>query len=183
MGPDDPLHPRHPMNALLLLALLAPSQPAVTTEITGPARVTTECTAGAMRLRVEAGGAIITFTLAMPPAPVPIPAPAPAASIGRGWLVVIEETSQASASRGALLADQQLGAYLRERGWRWRIADRDAVDATGRPPADLVPYLNRARGKTLPWAILVGEDGKARYEGTLPATPAELLSALRKVGG
>lgn len=95
---------------------------------------------------------------------------------------MIEETSQASATRGAMLADGQLAGYLREHGIRWRIADRDAVDSMGRVPADLAPYLRRARGKTLPYMLLVDPSGRLKREGPLPGTAAELLSVMRTLG-
>jgi hypothetical protein len=119
-----------------------------------------------------------------PPAPPTPPSPpAPPATLGKAWLVVIEETAQAAAGRGAFLADPSLVAYLQAKGWRQRLADKDAVDASGACPADLCGYLAAAKGKKLPYLFVVDEHGHARYQGEVPATPAALLALLTKIGG
>lgn len=114
------------------------------------------------------------------PGPNPGPNPNPPA---KAWLVVIEETREATAERGAWLSNPEIAAYLKAKGWRHRVADRDVLDPQGKPPADLAPYLERAKGKSLPQVYLVDQDGVVRIDGPLPATPAELVALLRKVGG
>lgn len=99
------------------------------------------------------------------------------------WLVVIEETAERTPSQAALLGDAELSGYVRCKGWRVRVADRDAKDAEGRVPRDLAGYIERAKGKRLPYLILVDASGKARHEGTMPASAAEVLATLKKAGG
>jgi len=112
----------------------------------------------------------------------PAPAPAPAVAAGKCHVVVIEETAEATARRGVYLAHRDLAGYVRGKGWRVRVADKDAVDATGRTPADLAPYVARAKGR-VPYVLVVAEEGRLLHEGSLPATPAELLAVLRRIGG
>lgn len=110
--------------------------------------------------------------------------PKPGPFSGKFSMIVIEETTDAANNRGQFFADKDLQAYLAAKlVGKARIADKDVVDATGQPPKDLVPYLNRAKGKALPQVYLVAPDGTVLMEGDLPKTPAELLAALRKVGG
>lgn len=118
------------------------------------------------------------------PPPEPDPKPEPKPYVGKFRMVVIEETEQAANNRGQFFADADLQAYLAAKlSGKARIADQNVVDPTGKPPRDLVPYLERAKGKPLPQVYLVGDDGTILYEGDLPKTPAELLATLRKVGG
>jgi hypothetical protein len=107
----------------------------------------------------------------------------PAAPPGKAWLVIVEETAAASAHRGALLGSKDVADYLRARAWRARVADKDVRDASGRAPADLAPYLARARGCALPRLFVVCAGGKLLFEGDMPATPAGLLALLKGLGG
>ena len=103
---------------------------------------------------------------------------------GKFSMVVIEETTDAANNRGQFFADKELQAYLAAKlTSKARIADKDVVDATGQPPKDLLPYLTRAKGKTLPQVYLIAPDGTVLMEGDLPKTPGELLAVLKKVGG
>lgn len=115
-----------------------------------------------------------------PPDPDPKPKPEP---IAKGWLVVVEETADATQARGKFLSDPALASYLKGKGWKVRIADQNVVDAQGKPPADLLPYLNRARGRSLPQMYLVDQEGAVRIEGSVPATPADLLALLKTAAG
>ena len=113
------------------------------------------------------------------PTPPPDPTPVP---IGKAWLVLIEESADATAERGKMIADKDIVGFVKSRGWRWRIADKDVVDASGKPPADLVPYLERGK-LGLPRLTILAESGKVLWEGKPPSTAPELLSLLKKVGG
>lgn len=118
-----------------------------------------------------------------PPDPIPDPKPTPKPYTGKFSMVVIEETTDAANNRGQFFADRELQDYLAAKlTGKARIADKDVVDASGNPPKDLVPYLDRAKGKTLPQVYLVAPDGTVLMEGDLPKTPKELLAVLRKVG-
>lgn len=118
----------------------------------------------------------------VPPGPAPGPEPQPG-PLARVWVVVIEETSASAASRGAFWADRDLVAYIEAKKWKVRVADQDAQDSKGQTPKDLAPYIARAKTKALPHLMIVDPSGKPIAEGTLPATPAELLAELKKIGG
>jgi hypothetical protein len=107
----------------------------------------------------------------------------PPARPAKAWLVIVEETAEASPRRGALLGNAEVRAYLAARGWGLRVADQDVKDASGAAPADLLPYLSRAKGQRLPRLFVVGSDRRLLYEGDLPATPGALLSLLKGIGG
>jgi hypothetical protein len=115
------------------------------------------------------------------PGPNPGPGPGPKPVFAKAWLVVIEETSQAGGSRGAFFRDKDLLNFFLDKSWQFRVADKDVVDATGSPPADLKPWLERAKGKQLPWMFLVSDRGDLLLDEAIPATPQALLEKLKKV--
>lgn len=115
------------------------------------------------------------------PEPGPGPNPTPGPVSGKLWLVVVEETADARAERGRWLRDEALHGYVAKKGWKIRLTDKDAKDASGNVPADLKPYIDRARGKELPQAYVVDEKGKVHHEGVLPAEAADLLKLLKKL--
>lgn len=47
----------------------------------------------------------------------------------------------------------------------------------------LLPFLERAKGKRLPWVIMLGEGTIIAWDGPLPATPAEMTALIMKYGG
>lgn len=110
-----------------------------------------------------------------PPSPDVDPAPTPVDLWG---FVVVEETSDAVAGRAALLGDKDLAAFLKAKGLRWRVVDRDVVNKDGATPADVRPWIEDARGKPLPQIYLVGRDGAKVYGGACPKTAAELVKLI-----
>lgn len=87
------------------------------------------------------------------------------------------------ALRGQLFMDPTLAARMKERGHKFRVVDKDVKGANDQPPADLVPYLKRASGKSFPQFFLVSPDGTLLHEGDLPKSPADLIAVMQKVGG
>lgn len=114
------------------------------------------------------------------PKPDPDPTPVPPA---KAWVVVVEETSDAAAERGKILTDKNLSEYVKGKGWKVRVVDKDVKDSQGQVPADLRPYFALAGGKQLPQMFIVDQDGKVRFQGLAPKTAAEVLAILKKVGG
>lgn len=98
-------------------------------------------------------------------------------------VLIVEETAQAAATRGALFADTALAARMADKKHRWRVVDHQVVGPDGKPPADVMRFLDAARGKALPQVFLVDGKGKTRYQGGCPAKASELLALLGKVGG
>ena len=98
-------------------------------------------------------------------------------------VLIVEETAQAAATRGALFADATLAARMAAKNHKWRVVDKDVIGPDGKPPADVLRFLEMAKGKTLPQVFLVDGKGKTRYQGDCPAKASELLALLGKVGG
>jgi hypothetical protein len=116
-----------------------------------------------------------------PPDPKPPDPPAPTGVVK--YVVVVEETGQAAANRGAFFADAKLHSRLKERGVLWRAVDRDAKDASGQTPADIRRFIDDAKAKSLPQVYLLDKDGRTLYSGNLTEDPARLLLLLEKYGG
>jgi hypothetical protein len=112
------------------------------------------------------------------PQPNPEPSPSPVALWG---FVVIEETGDAVAMRGAMLSDSTLAATIKSKGYHWRIVDKDVVGADGKPPADVLPCLNAAQGKTLPQVFLIDTKGNIATQAAL-SNAAGLVELLKKWG-
>lgn len=116
------------------------------------------------------------------PPPKPEPQPGPVAE-GKRYILLVEETADANASRGKLFTDATLFQRIKDRGHIWRAADKDVRDAAGNVPADLKPYLDRAAGKKLPQVFIVAPDGTVLIQAECPADAATLLELLKRAGG
>jgi hypothetical protein len=118
-----------------------------------------------------------------PPDPQPEPTPDPPVKDRKLFVVLIEESADAVAGRGAMLSDKALSDRFKEKGHKWRVADKDVVGPSGQPPADLKRFLDAAKGKPLPQLFLVDEAGVILKQLNAPKTAADLLAEMRKVGG
>lgn len=110
-----------------------------------------------------------------PPGPVdPVDPPAVKGKL-HGW-VLLEETSQAWAGRGKAVADAIT--------WSDANAVKHRVfDISGPVPADIQPYMDRAKGKPWPQLFLVTAKGELLYGGDCPKTAAGLPDLLKKYKG
>lgn len=117
-----------------------------------------------------------------PPPPPPDPPPPDPVKAKLWGVVIVEETGDAVSTRGAFLADKALADYRAAHGQKFRVVDRDVVGADGKPPADVVRFLDKAKAAKLPMIFLVGTDGKEVYSGPVPATAAELVDLLKAKG-
>ena len=117
------------------------------------------------------------------PAPGPQPTPQPPADLKTLWVILVEETAAAAKDRGKLLSDKALNDRIQAKKHRWRVVDQDAVNSDGRPPADLAPWITRAKAAGLPRLFLVDQDGRILDEGPVPGTAKDLLAKIEKVGG
>lgn len=120
----------------------------------------------------------------VPPGPTPVPVPptpVPPAPVAaqRLYLMVVEETAQASQNRAAYLTDKALTARIKERGHVARLIDQNTTPVT----ADIKPYLDKAKGQKLPRLFIVKLTGGVLWEGDLPATPADFIALIAKFGG
>lgn len=120
------------------------------------------------------------------PKPDPKPKPEPdvlPVSPTKLVVVIIEESEDQVAERGRYFLDKKLSARMKEKGHKFRVVDKDAVDASGSPPADVKRFLDKAKGSSYPQYYLVDEAGNVRAEGNAPKDPAALLAEITKVGG
>lgn len=117
------------------------------------------------------------------PGPGPQPPPVDPVTPGKRFLVVVEETAEAAATRGALFADPTLAARIKDKGHRWRIVDKDVTGADGKPPADVVRFLEAAKGKAMPQVFVVDGAGKVLVQTELPTKAGDLVKLLEAWGG
>ena len=117
------------------------------------------------------------------PDPKPDPTPEPDNSPAKLFVVVIEETGEAVAGRGAFFTDATLAARFKDKGHRFRVVDKDVIGADGKPPADVKRFLDAAKSKPYPSVFLVDEKGKTRVQTKVPETPADMIELLKKYGG
>jgi len=119
-----------------------------------------------------------------PPPPPPIPPdppkpPPPPISKKVTGLVVIEETAEATAARGAFFADADLWKHITQNKIVWRIADKDQRDVNGKLPKDIEPYMERAKTMKLP-ALWLFAGTECVADGIpMPKTPKLLLEVLK----
>lgn len=114
------------------------------------------------------------------PSPGPTPTPAPA---GKVWLFSVTETKDQTPDQASVLNSEEAEKYIASKGWAWRKADKDVVDQNGQVPSDLSRWLERAKGKPLPYLIAADDGGMVIHEGPLPATAADLVALLKRLGG
>ena len=144
---------------------------------------------------VESARWEVTIEGGPPPVPPPVPPgpgpgpgpnpPVPPTPVARAWVLVIEETAEATARRGSFYGNRELVDYVKAKGWRIRPTDKDARDRNNQTPSDIKPYLDLVTksGLRLPYTWVVAQDGTVRHQGELPSSPGELLAILRRIGG
>lgn len=121
-----------------------------------------------------------------PPGPTPNPGPQPGpVTKVEVAAIIIEETAEAKQNRGAYLSDQALFDFFSKNGHALRTADKDVKGPDKKtPPSDWVPYLNMAKGKEMPYLIIIPKTGgQTLWTGALPTEPAGLIALIRQVGG
>lgn len=117
------------------------------------------------------------------PGPGPDPAPGPFAP-SKLFILVIEEDENAAKNRGAYFTNTALAQRNKEKGHVPRWVDKDVKGPDKiNPPADVAPYILRAKGKSMPQLFLIDTEGRVRFAGDLPANPEALLAQIIKVGG
>jgi len=116
----------------------------------------------------------------LPPDPDPKPNPiAQKLTIG-----IVEEPSITTFEQKKVLVDKEWRELATSKHtFVGLIPQKITEGETNEPPAALVPFLNRAKGKPLPWIVLFNDAGKLVWEGELPKTPSEMTSVIKKFGG
>jgi len=136
------------------------------------------------RTRIVVEGVVPTPPGPTPPGPTPKPEPPAPPVQQKLYLVVVEETSEATARRTAFMLDPALRSHFALKGHAYRLVEKDIRDGSGNVPADVKTYLAEAAGKSLPYLIVVPQaGGRSVYSGPVPESPAKLIELLGKVGG
>lgn len=117
------------------------------------------------------------------PKPTPNPIDNDTLPFTGSWqIVIVEKSEEATQARGQFFSNKELWAYITSKCVKKpKIVDIDAVGPDGKVPADLAPYISRAKGKVSPQAYVVSDKGDVLYEGTL-TTPEAFLSTIKKIG-
>ena len=120
----------------------------------------------------------------VPPPPVP-PVPVPPVPVPQRLTIAVVEDPQTSTSeQRGVLANKTWRNLAGEKHDFRGIIPVDVIEkGTGKPPASLVPFLNAAKGRMLPWVMFGSATGIILWEGPLPATSAELIALIHKYGG
>jgi hypothetical protein len=119
-----------------------------------------------------------------PPTPTPAPKPKPATPV-KIKAVTVYESGVADLGADSFFGSKELAARWLAKGHLPPIeVDQDVKDPdTKLPPAKLKPYLDRAKGKSLPQMYLIdAATGVVLYEGPRPETPAALMTILDSIG-
>jgi len=115
----------------------------------------------------------------LPPPPVP-PVPIPQ----KLTIAIVENPATTTVEQRQVLADQAWRNLAADKHTFKGIIPTDVTDKrTGKPPADLVPFLNRAALHNLPWVMFTKPDHTIVWEGQLPTTAQELLNLIHQHGG
>jgi hypothetical protein len=116
-----------------------------------------------------------------------VPGAAPVAPGGKIVAVCIYESadvvhwpSAKVAAFNSLAVDRYLKAHGSPGLYRW---DKDRVSRTGQPPKQCAPFLERAKGRPLPWLIVAAQSGRVLYDGPFPENEAAEKAILTKAGG
>lgn len=116
--------------------------------------------------------------------PGPNPQPTPSGP-HKVYMVVVEESTQRTPVAAALLDSTVLTERFKAKGHRHLVLDKDVIARAGQPvPEKLQAYLDKAKGKQLPYVVIADiTTGKLLHEGPLPTDEAGILQLLDKVGG
>jgi hypothetical protein len=135
----------------------------------------------------------LTVDLGVPPGPEPKPEPEPPKPepipAAVAFVVVCEQTETPAVgidmpSIRLSGATGEIAAACKAAGITWKCVDADVVGSDGKPPPQLVPFLNEAKGRTLPWIVgstRPDSSGKADivFSRACPADVPGVLALLR----
>jgi hypothetical protein len=107
----------------------------------------------------------------LPPDPIPPIPPIP----DKLHIAVIENPLTTTQKQRQILADPAWRTRAAKDHHFYGVIPNDLKDKrSGKPPAHLKPFLERAALHNLPWIIFADEAGTILWEGPLPSTSKEL---------
>lgn len=112
-----------------------------------------------------------------PPGPIPPTPPGPTPPDDKAaalFVLVIEETFDAAATRGQWFTSPEM-AELKTAGVKIRVVDKDTRGPKGEVPSDLRAYLEFARDKPLPYLFVVDDQAKVRMHRTIATHDSPLI--------
>jgi hypothetical protein len=114
-----------------------------------------------------------------PPSPTPTPDPPPLPQ--KLHIAIVVDPATLTLEQRNVLANRTWRQAAASDHWFHGIVPVDAQEGdTGRPPADLLPFLDRAREHNLPWVIMCDTAGKIVLECPLPKTAEEMRRLIPK---
>jgi hypothetical protein len=91
---------------------------------------------------------------------------------------VVEESKERTPQQASIYTSTSLRQELANRKLEWRLLDKDQS-----APGELAQWVRKATagGAKLPMLFAVTADGKAAYEGALPATDKDVIALIGRV--
>lgn len=128
---------------------------------------------------------LLSSTTPNPIPPTPPNPPIPPTPIPQRLTIAIVEDPQTTTNeQRQVLANPTWRKLATEKHDFRGIIPIDVIEkGTGKPPASLAPFLDRAKGHNLPWCMLCTTAEVILWEGQLPTTAKELTSLITLYGG
>jgi hypothetical protein len=195
------LHPRALTWILYLLlpATLFAQTPAPKTNVAFPIPLADATTAQAIFLPAPSGNAYLVYATSsgklgsfllspITPEPGPLPPVPPVPPVPPApttlTIAIIENPAATTLQQRDVLSALEWRKAAAEKHNFLGIIPSDLIEkGTGKPPASLAPFLDRAKLHNLPWCIMSDAAGKILWEGQLPTSPAELNALIKRYGG
>lgn len=116
--------------------------------------------------------------------PLPPPEPTPTPTPTKLQIAIVEDPAATTQKQRWVISSNLWRDYARQKHTIKGIIPTNLIDKeTGRPPADLSPFLDRAKNQILPYLILYDHDGNPVWTGTMPEDPATILSIIKQHEG
>lgn len=122
----------------------------------------------------------------IPPNPNPVPpTPVPPQPITQKLSIgIVEDPRTTTLEQKAVLIDKEWRNLAVTKHEFIGLIPKDIKEKqTGLPPANLLPFLNAAKGHELPYVVFFDKAMSLVYSGPLPDSSAEMTALILKYGG
>jgi hypothetical protein len=118
------------------------------------------------------------------PNPPPPPPPPPPPIVQKLTIAIVEDPLTTTLEQRTLFSDPAWRKLATDSNNFKGIIPNDIKEIkTGLPPADLAPFLDRAKLHNLPWIMFTSAKGVILWEGNPPSTKEEMILLIHKFGG